>query len=54
VRLSRPVAGTLCDLTGRPVRQFATATDRLDTGGLAAGVYVLRATDGATSKLMVR
>jgi len=54
VRLSRPVAGTLCDLTGRPVRQFATATDHLDTSGLAAGVYVLRATDGATSKLVVR
>jgi hypothetical protein len=53
VRLSRPVAGALCDLTGRPVRQFGT-TDRLETSGLAAGVYVLRADDGATSKLVVR
>jgi hypothetical protein len=53
VRLSRPVAGTLCDLTGRTVRQFGT-TDRLETSGLAAGVYVLRAADGATSKLVVR
>jgi len=53
VRLSRPVAGTLCDLTGRAVRRFG-ATDRLETSGLSAGVYVLRATDGATSKLVVR
>lgn len=53
VRLSRAVSGALCDLTGRPVRQLA-ATDRLETSGLAAGVYVLRATDGATSKLVVR
>jgi hypothetical protein len=53
VRLNRPVAGALCDLTGRPVRQFG-ATDRLETSGLAAGVYVLRAADGATSKLVVR
>jgi len=53
VRLSRPVAGALCDLTGRTVRQFG-ATDRLDTSGLAAGVYVLRAADGAISKLVVR
>ncbi|MGI4763375.1 MAG: choice-of-anchor I family protein [Janthinobacterium lividum] len=53
VRLSRPVSGALCDLTGRAVRQFS-ATDRLETSGLAAGVYVLRAADGATSKLVVR
>jgi hypothetical protein len=53
VRLSRPVSGALCDLTGRTVRQLS-ATDRLETSGLAAGVYVLRATDGATSKLVVR
>ncbi|RZK55342.1 MAG: T9SS type A sorting domain-containing protein, partial [Hymenobacter sp.] len=54
VRLSRPVAGTLLDLAGRPVRQLATATDQLDASGLAAGVYVLRATDGAATKLVVR
>jgi hypothetical protein len=53
VRLSRAVSGALCDLTGRAVRQL-TATDRLETSGLAAGVYVLRAADGATSKLVVR
>lgn len=53
VRLSRVISGTLHDLTGRPVRHLA-ATDQLDTNGLAAGVYVLRATDGATGKLVVR
>ena len=53
VRLSRPVSGTLLDLAGRAVRQLA-ATDQLDTSGLTAGVYVLRADDGATSKLLVR
>jgi hypothetical protein len=54
VRLSRPVSGALLDLTGRAVRKLATATDQLDTNGLAAGVYVLRADDGAISKLLVR
>ena len=54
VRLNRPVSGALLDLTGRAVRQLATATDQLDISGLAAGVYVLRADDGATSKLLVR
>ncbi len=53
VRLSRPVSGLLCDLTGRAVRQLTT-TDHLDTTGLAAGVYVLRADDGAATKLVVR
>lgn len=53
VRLSRPVSGTLCDLTGRVVRQLA-ATDHLETAGLAAGLYVLRADDGAAVKLLVR
>lgn len=53
VRLSRTVAGTLHDLTGRVVRQFA-ATDQLATSDLAAGVYVLRTDDGGTSKLVVR
>ncbi|MBX0293050.1 choice-of-anchor I family protein [Hymenobacter sp. HSC-4F20] len=52
VRLSRPVSGTLTDLTGRPVRQL-TATDRLLTSGLSAGVYLLRASDGASSKVVV-
>ncbi|MBO3270212.1 choice-of-anchor I family protein [Hymenobacter defluvii] len=53
VRLSRAVSGTLLDLTGRPVRTLS-ATDRLETTGLAGGVYTLRTTDGATSKLVVR
>jgi hypothetical protein len=53
VRLSRPISGTLCDLTGRTLRQLAT-TDQLETTGLAAGVYVLRANDGAATKLVVR
>jgi hypothetical protein len=53
VRLSRPVSGTLCDLTGRTLRQLTT-TDQLETTGLAAGVYVLRADDGAATKLVVR
>jgi hypothetical protein len=52
VRLSRAVSGTLHDLAGRPVRQVR-ATDRLDTNGLAAGVYLLRANDGADTKLIV-
>jgi hypothetical protein len=52
VRLSRAVSGTLHDLAGRPVRQVR-ATDRLDTNGLAAGVYLLRANDGAATKLIV-
>jgi DNA-binding beta-propeller fold protein YncE len=52
VRLSRAVSGTLHDLAGRPVRQVR-ATDRLDTSGLAAGVYLLRADDGAATKLIV-
>lgn len=52
VHLSRAVSGTLHDLAGRPVRQLRT-TDRVETSGLAAGVYVLRADDGTTSKLLV-
>ncbi len=53
VHLSRPVSGTLLDLTGRPVRQLS-ATAQVETSGLAAGVYLLRADDGATTKLLVR
>jgi 6-phosphogluconolactonase (cycloisomerase 2 family) len=53
VRLSRPVSGALCDLTGRVVRQLVAAS-QLETTGLAAGVYVLRADDGAATKLVVR
>ncbi|RYY15929.1 MAG: T9SS type A sorting domain-containing protein, partial [Cytophagaceae bacterium] len=53
VRLSRAVSGTLHDLAGRPVRQLR-ATNQLDTNGLVAGVYLLRADDGATTKLIVR
>jgi DNA-binding beta-propeller fold protein YncE len=52
VRLSRPISGVLTDLAGRPLRALS-ATDRVETTGLAPGVYVLRATDGATSKLIV-
>ncbi|MBD2721534.1 choice-of-anchor I family protein [Hymenobacter armeniacus] len=54
VRLSRPVAGALLDGLGRAVRQLPTATDHLDVRGLAAGLYVLRATDGATTRVVVR
>ena len=54
VRFSRPVAGTLLDGLGRAVRQLPTATDHLDVRGLPAGLYLLRATDGATSRLVVR
>jgi len=53
VRLSRPVSGTLTNMLGQPVRQLL-ATDQLETAGLGAGVYVLRATDGATSKLIIK
>jgi hypothetical protein len=34
------------------VRQLRT-TDRLETNGLAAGVYLLRADDGAATTLIV-
>ncbi len=54
VRLSRPVAGTLLDGLGRVVRQLPVATDRLDVRGLPAGLYLLHAADGATSRLVVR
>jgi len=54
VRLSRPVAGVLLDGLGRTVRTLPAATDRLDVRGLPAGFYVLRATDGATSRLVVQ
>jgi len=53
VHLSRAVSGALLDLTGRTVRTI-NATDHLETSGLAGGVYVLRTTDGATGKLVVR
>jgi hypothetical protein len=53
VRLSRSVSGQLLDLLGRPVRQLQ-ATDRLETGGLTPGVYVLKAQDGAAARLVVR
>ncbi|MBO0357887.1 choice-of-anchor I family protein [Hymenobacter sp. BT186] len=53
VQLSRPVSGTLHDVLGRPVRTLAKA-QQFETAGLAPGVYVLRAEDGASSKLVVR
>ncbi|MDO7846430.1 choice-of-anchor I family protein [Hymenobacter sp. M29] len=54
VRLSRPVVGTLLDGLGRTIRQLPVATDKLDVRGLPAGLYLLRAADGATSRLVVR
>jgi hypothetical protein len=53
VRLSHAVSGTLSDLTGRTVRELR-ATDSLQTNGLTAGVYVLRADDGTTGKFVIR
>lgn len=53
VQLSRPVSGTLHDVLGRPVRTL-TKVQQFETAGLAPGVYVLRAEDGASSKLVVR
>ena len=54
VRLSRPVAGALLDGLGRVVRQLPVATDQLNVQGLPVGLYLLRAADGATSRLVVR
>ncbi|HEX8327387.1 MAG TPA: choice-of-anchor I family protein [Hymenobacter sp.] len=54
VRLSRPVAGALLDGMGRTVRQLPIATAELDVRGLPAGLYLLRAADGATSRLVLR
>lgn len=53
VQLSRAVSGTLHDVLGRPVRTLRKARE-FETVGLATGVYVLRAEDGASSKLVVR
>ncbi|RSK50194.1 choice-of-anchor I family protein [Hymenobacter rigui] len=53
VQLSRPVSGTLHDALGRPVRTLRKAS-QLETAGLAPGVYVLRAEDGASSRLVVK
>ncbi|UOG72965.1 choice-of-anchor I family protein [Hymenobacter tibetensis] len=53
VQLSRAVSGTLHDVLGRPVRMLRAA-QQIETAGLAPGVYVLRAEDGASSKLVVR
>ncbi|WP_375437178.1 choice-of-anchor I family protein [uncultured Hymenobacter sp.] len=53
VQLSRVVSGTLHDVLGRPVRTLRKA-QQVETAGLAPGVYVLRAEDGASSKLVVR
>ena len=54
VRLSRPVAGALLDGLGRVVRQLPVATNQLNIQGLPVGLYLLRAADGATSRLVVR
>jgi len=53
VHLSRPVSGTLTDAVGRPV-QTLTRAAHLETAGLAPGLYVLRTTEGTSSKLVVR
>jgi hypothetical protein len=53
VQLSRAVSGTLHDVLGRPVRTL-TKAQQFETTGLAPGVYVLRAEDGASTKLVVR
>ena len=53
VRLSRPVSGQLLDVLGRPVRALQAAT-QLETAGLVPGIYVLKAQDGATARLLVR
>ena len=50
VRPSRPVAGTLLDGLGRALRQLPAAPGQLTARGLPAGRYLLRATDGATSR----
>ena len=54
IRLSRPVTGALLDGLGRVVRQLPVATDQLNVQGLPVGLYLLRAADGATSRLVVR
>ncbi|TGE28397.1 choice-of-anchor I family protein [Hymenobacter metallicola] len=53
VQLSRPVSGTLRDVLGRPVRELRH-TAQVDAAGLAPGLYVVRAEDGATTKLIIR
>jgi len=53
VQLSRAVSGTLCDVLGRPIRTLHQARS-LETAGLAPGVYVLRTTDNASTRLVVR
>ncbi|WP_425553210.1 T9SS type A sorting domain-containing protein [Hymenobacter algoricola] len=53
VYLSRPVSGTLHDMTGRPVRTLRQAA-HLESAGLAPGVYVLRTNDGVSAKLVVQ
>lgn len=52
VQLSRPVSGMLADVLGRPVRELRQ-TRQVETAGLAPGVYVVRAQDGATTKLVL-
>lgn len=53
VQLNRTVSGTLYDIAGRPVQVLHQVT-QLESAGLAPGVYVLRADDGASSKLVVQ
>ncbi|GAA4010605.1 hypothetical protein GCM10022408_23670 [Hymenobacter fastidiosus] len=53
VHLSRAVSGTLCDVLGRPVRTLSRA-DSFETTGLKPGVYVLRAENNVSTKLVVR
>ncbi len=53
VQLSRAVSGQLLDVLGRPLRTLHRAA-QLETAGLAPGVYVVRADDGASTRLVVR
>ncbi|TGE16378.1 choice-of-anchor I family protein [Hymenobacter elongatus] len=53
VHLSRPISGTVADVVVRPVRELRQ-TAQIETAGLAPGLYVVRAQDGATTKLIIR
>jgi hypothetical protein len=57
VRITGAEAGqplTLLDATGRSVRTYLPAADALlDLHGVAPGLYLLRASDGRTARLVV-
>ena len=52
--LALSFVGTMLDGLGRVVRRLPDATDQFNVRGLHAGLYLLRAIDGATSRLVVR